>query len=220
MLYYFNATDKQLRQLEKGNDLKMNGKPLDLETSLRKARRSRDGHVLAIDPDALGKELRGKSNAVRRIPGDAVLNARPFKVLRQTVAGGGIVTRMKDGKLQVLLIYRRGKWDLPKGKRNRGESNRECALREVKEELGISRLKVIQPLDTTLHGFEQSRWYRLKTTHWYHMKTNATEFVPEAAEGIEKVKWFKWKKAVKKLGYKTLQDLMNDVEETVRQATN
>lgn len=220
MLYYFNATDKQLRQIEKGNDLKMNGKRLELETSLRKARRIREGNVLAIDPEQLGDVDGSARTSVKRIPRKAVLNVKPFRTLRQTVAGGGIVTRYKDGKLQVLLIYRRGKWDLPKGKRNRGETNKECALREVKEELGISNLKIVQPLGTTLHGFEHTRWYRLKTTHWYHMKTNATEFVPEAAEGIEKVKWVKWKKAIKKLGYKTLVDLLLDVEEIVRRDTN
>jgi 8-oxo-dGTP pyrophosphatase MutT (NUDIX family) len=49
-------------------------------------------------------------------------------------AGGGIVVNEQN---EVLLIYRRGKWDLPKGKLDDGETIEECALREVKEETGL-----------------------------------------------------------------------------------
>ena len=131
------------------------------------------------------------------------------------IAGGGIVTRRKKDKLQVLLIFRRGVWDLPKGKKEEGESNRACAVREVQEELGISNISVIQNLGSTMHGFSQNRFYRVKTTHWYEMRTTEKEFTPQSSEGIEDVAWFKWKKAEKIIGYESLRHFMNDVRELI-----
>ena len=62
-----------------------------------------------------------------------------YKIIE--AAGGAVV---KDKKL--LAIYRLGKWDLPKGKMERGESKEESAIREVEEECGISGLKIIKEL--------------------------------------------------------------------------
>ena len=44
-------------------------------------------------------------------------------------AAGGYVVRRKDAGLEVLLIHRRGVWDLPKGKCDDGEKARACARR-------------------------------------------------------------------------------------------
>src|ERR1035438_8481442 len=52
-------------------------------------------------------------------------------------AGGGVVENGSKDKMEILMIYRRGKWDLPKGKLDAGEAIEECAIREVKEETGI-----------------------------------------------------------------------------------
>ncbi|NND70136.1 MAG: NUDIX hydrolase [Rhodothermales bacterium] len=218
MLYYFNATDKQIQTLESGSDIRVNGTPLKLDRSLRRARKRGKGSVVAISsfdmPDDLAEPKSGTVLA-DRIPSSAVLNVNPFQALRHIVAGGGIVTRRKKEKLQVLLIYRKGVWDLPKGKRQRKETIEECALREVSEELGITNLTMVQSLGATMHGFSQNRYYRVKTTHWYEMHTSAKNFTPQASEGIEQVKWFKWKKARKLLGYKTLRLFLDDVRELI-----
>src|SRR5438046_1555734 len=53
-----------------------------------------------------------------------------FKQFVLVQTGGGLVINEKD---EVLMIFRRGKWDLPKGKIDQGESIEQCAVREVKE---------------------------------------------------------------------------------------
>lgn len=109
------------------------------------------------------------------------------KKIPLVVAAGGVVTN-KAGK--VLFIYRNNKWDLPKGKLDKGETIEECALREVEEETGVKGLKIENFLKTTYHVFKRNGVYKLKEVHWYAMKTSYKgELVGQKDEGIEKVKW-------------------------------
>lgn len=102
-------------------------------------------------------------------------------------AAGGVVTN-KAGK--VLFIYRNDKWDLPKGKLDKGESFEECALREVAEETGVQGLVLENFLKTTYHVFKSNGKYKLKEVHWYAMRTSYSgPLVGQANEGIVKVKW-------------------------------
>jgi 8-oxo-dGTP pyrophosphatase MutT (NUDIX family) len=102
-------------------------------------------------------------------------------------AAGGVVTN-KAGK--VLFIYRNDKWDLPKGKMDKGETFEECALREVAEETGVQGLVLENFLKTTYHVFKSNGKYKLKEVHWYAMRTSyAGPLVGQADEGIVKVKW-------------------------------
>lgn len=55
-------------------------------------------------------------------------------------AAGGIPLRRRGASIEVLLIHRRryGDWTFPKGKLDPGETDAECALREVEEETGLA----------------------------------------------------------------------------------
>ena len=109
------------------------------------------------------------------------------KKIPLVVAAGGVVTN-KEGK--VLFIYRNDKWDLPKGKLDRGESLEECAIREVIEETGVQDLVIENFLKTTYHVFKRNGKYKLKEVHWYAMKTSYDgKLKGEKKEGIVKVKW-------------------------------
>ena len=101
-------------------------------------------------------------------------------------AAGGVV--MKEE--QMLFIFRNGKWDLPKGKLEEGESIEFCAVREVKEECGVSDLKIVSPLTKTYHTYQQGDQLILKITHWFLMQsTSNSKLVPQTEEGIEIVEW-------------------------------
>lgn len=102
-------------------------------------------------------------------------------------AGGGVVVN-EDGA--VLMIYRRGKWDLPKGKRDDGEEITECAVREVSEETGLTKLKLKDKICDTYHVYTQNGQSLLKCTSWYKMLgSNTDTLAPQAEENIEKVSW-------------------------------
>ena len=94
----------------------------------------------------------------------------------------------EEGK--VLLIKRHGKWDLPKGKKEKGENIATCALREVEEETGVKKLLIQRFRTITYHLFKRDGHYFLKETYWYDMTTTyKKKLVPQTEEGIEKVCW-------------------------------
>ena len=100
--------------------------------------------------------------------------------------------RLADGTPEVLLIFRRGVWDLPKGKCDEGETIDACALREVSEETGLRKLKLGEKICDTYHVYSQNKQNLLKRTAWYKMKgTVKEEPVPQAEENIQEVRWVK-----------------------------
>ena len=102
-------------------------------------------------------------------------------------AGGGIVYN-EDGA--VLMIYRRGKWDLPKGKRDDGEAIDYCALREVSEETGLQQLTLGEQVCETYHVYSQNKENLLKHTVWFSMYgTHKEKLVPQKEENITEARW-------------------------------
>ncbi len=105
-----------------------------------------------------------------------------FKVIE---AAGGVV--QKDDKY--LLIYRKGKWDLPKGKKEKGETNKESAVREVEEETGV-KVKIERKICHTWHTYVHNQKFVLKKTHWFLMQClDDTNMYPQQEEDIDEVMW-------------------------------
>lgn len=104
-------------------------------------------------------------------------------------AGGGLVYNKKG---EVLFIFRNGKWDLPKGGTEKGETIEDTAMREVEEETGVNQLRITNKLQKTYHVFKRNGVFKLKITHWFEMQSDF-EGIPQGQldEGIEKVAWFK-----------------------------
>ena len=107
---------------------------------------------------------------------------KQFKVVK---AGGGIAE--KDDK--ILLIYRKDKWDLPKGKLDKGEGKRKGALREVEEECNV-KVKVGDKITHTWHTYIRNGKKHLKKTHWYRMECiDDSKMKPQLDERITDVRW-------------------------------
>lgn len=159
--------------------------------------------VLDVDPSTRGNG---------RIAPDAIRNLDPYLPPAPVTAAGGYVTRRRPDRLEVLLIHRRGLWDLPKGKLDPDETIEECALREVREELGVADVELGQPLGATVHGYPERGKYRVKTTHWFEMTTTADQFFPEAEEDISAAEWVPWEQAVERIGHETLRRHMRRIE--------
>jgi ADP-ribose pyrophosphatase YjhB (NUDIX family) len=112
-------------------------------------------------------------------------------------AAGG---RVKNAKGELLMIFRNEKWDLPKGKLEKGEFPEIAAVREVEEECGIGKLKIVKPLPPTFHTYMHNEKIILKKTYWYEMScADEKKLTPQKEEGITEVKWMGEKEVEKAL---------------------
>lgn len=209
MLLFYCTPQKALDQiLKKG----VNG-PVTLYKRLEDALGKSPEAILVVHGLQIDLVKSGKKKAIATsVPVKAILNLDPYMPPCEIVAGGGYVIRSGKKGPEVLMIYRKGVWDLPKGKLDEGETIEECALREVREEVGIKKLKMKANLGNTVHGYARSNKYKVKTTYWYQMETPESKFTPQADEGIEEVKWMPWSKAVNAVGYEIFRRHMNEIE--------
>jgi 8-oxo-dGTP pyrophosphatase MutT (NUDIX family) len=119
----------------------------------------------------------------------AELKKAVWKKFTIVLAAGGLIM---DQHKQVLIIHRKGKWDLPKGKLDKKESLETCAVREVKEETGLREVKLLESLATTYHVYDESGKHILKETHWYMMHADGKQPVhPQIEEQIDEIRWVK-----------------------------
>lgn len=133
-------------------------------------------------------------------------------MFRNIEAAGGLV-KNKNG--DYLFIFRNGKWDLPKGKREKGESMKECAVREVEEECGIKNLVLKEKLCVTYHTYFQEERTVLKHTGWYAMESDDTRpLVPQTEEGITEVRWINKKNfdIVLANTYESIKEVLNKIK--------
>ena len=110
-----------------------------------------------------------------------------FKAFKIIEAGGGIVQNEKN---EILFIHRLGKWDLPKGKLEEGETIELCAKREVEEETGVTNLCLKSKIGETYHIYQIKEKSILKISHWYHFTCPSLQnTTPQTEEDITEIKW-------------------------------
>lgn len=110
------------------------------------------------------------------------------KDLDIVTAGGGIVFNEHH---ELLLIHRRGYWDMAKGKIEKNERKIDGAEREVTEETGVAIDKVSVTPIITYHVYFMKGKRCLKDTYWYKMQASPgqNKLVPQAEEDITDVRW-------------------------------
>lgn len=109
--------------------------------------------------------------------------------MRWVRAAGCIVSDEADN---MLLISRNGRWDLPKGKVEPGETLHQAALRETAEETGVECLDESSSLIIkTYHIYNLYGGWHLKQTSWFSAKAAGVkpEGKPQGEEGIAEVVW-------------------------------
>jgi len=131
---------------------------------------------------------------------------------RRIDAAGGLV-RNEEGK--VLVIKRRGKWDLPKGKLEEDENPREGAIREVEEECSVSPLEINDLLHITYHAYLLEGVLVLKKTYWYDMIHHGDDSgKPQVEEEITEVRWM-YKDELDSVVSNTYNSIIDVLEEGV-----
>ena len=123
-------------------------------------------------------------------------------------AAGGLVV---DDAAKVLMIFRNGRWDLPKGKLEPGERIEDCAVREVGEECGLSGLQLGAFVAHTYHCYRMHGEWVLKRTSWYRMRYGGSQRPqPQTVEGITEAVWVPQAELAPKLEntYFTIRDVL------------
>ena len=132
-----------------------------------------------------------------------------FRVIE---AAGGVVTNKNK---EILFIRRLGKWDLAKGKIEKGESLDGAALREIEEETGLKELILEKFINTTFHIYTERNGEKiLKTTYWFKVTyLGNDEPTPQIEEGISEVAWKneqQIKDEVLKMTFENIKLILND----------
>jgi 8-oxo-dGTP pyrophosphatase MutT (NUDIX family) len=147
-----------------------NGSPkvfLNYADMLEKGRQLSSIHIFSEDLDQLWSDF-----------------CSNYKIIE---AAGGCVFNAAQ---ELLVIYRRGSWDLPKGKIDEGESPEQAAVREIGEETGITAIVLEDLITETYHTYRDPKERRiLKRSFWYRMQTTQLELVPQTEEDIERAEW-------------------------------
>jgi ADP-ribose pyrophosphatase YjhB (NUDIX family) len=112
-----------------------------------------------------------------------------FKQFQVIEAAGGII---QNEKKELLFIYRRGKWDLPKGKMEKNETEEQCAEREIEEETGVKNLSLKKKIGETYHTYNEFGKNILKISHWFYFTCESNQQLkPQFEEDISEIKWIK-----------------------------
>ena len=115
------------------------------------------------------------------------LKVRFFEKFEIIKAGGGLI---RNGANDILMIFRRGRWDLPKGKLDEGETIDQCAIREVQEETGLLEVSILDKLTITYHTYRERNQFILKESHWFIMNYHGFETaIPQIEEQITEIRW-------------------------------
>ena len=131
-----------------------------------------------------------------------------FRNFTPIEAAGGIV---QNDKKELLFIFRLGKWDLPKGKVEKGEDIGATAVREVEEETGVTSLQLKNKIGETYHTYNAFGKHFIKTTHWFYITCPAKQTVkPQTEEDITEIKWVKPKDIKEPLEntYPSIKDIL------------
>lgn len=168
------------------------------KTSLRKhvlITRASDEHlnaVLNIMNSNVSSELFSLTISADDYTSIKLFLKKKFKIIK---AAGGVIQK-KD---KYLMMYRMKKWDLPKGKRDPGETNRQTAVREVSEECNVE-VKLGKKICTTWHTYKMNKKNILKKTKWYAMDlVDDSGMKPCLEEDIEELRWMSKKDVSKAL---------------------
>ncbi len=147
-----------------------------------------------------------------------ILCNRDFETLRDIFfdnflfieAAGGIV---QNADKEILFIFRKGKWDLPKGKLDTNEDAESCARREIEEETGVTGLMLKYKVGSTFHVYEEKGIKILKESHWFFYRTDFSgNLRPQLNEDITEAKWIPTRdiKIPMANSYATIRNIMHE----------
>ena len=146
---------------------------------------------------------------------------RARKPVKRARSAGGVVFRRDGGDARILLLqHTSGKWMLPKGTIEEGETPEVVALREVREETGISNVRVVADLGEERYYFfwRSEDTYYDKTVRYFLLEfLGGEEERPQAEEGFVVCAWVSVEDAIERIKYKETREVVRRAKERLVQ---
>jgi 8-oxo-dGTP pyrophosphatase MutT (NUDIX family) len=150
-----------------------------------------------------------RPNRQNKTKGAKTKGPKHVRAVREYTAGG-VVFRRKEDQVEILMIQDRlGRWTIPKGHVEEGESLEQTAVREVAEETGLTHLRLGEKLDKLHFFYRKEGKLIFMTTYVFLMEAlgDTDAVVPEDSEGIVDAKWFEAKRALGLIEYRDTERL-------------
>ncbi len=126
------------------------------------------------------------------------------EVLREPTAGG-IVYRKKAKKVEILLIQdAKDRWTIPKGHIEEGEAAKDTAAREIKEETGLEKLRVLNWLGKINFRYRRQNSLVLMTTDIFLVEAQGDTDALKPEDWMNGIKWFPAQEALDKIEYEDI----------------
>lgn len=137
---------------------------------------------------------------------------RDRRQVKRARSAGGVVFRRVDATVEILLLkHEGGKWMLPKGTIESGETPEEVARREIKEETGLSNVRVVADLGEERYFFfwrSEDTFYD-KTVHYFLLEfLEGEQAAPQAEEGFVACEWVSLDEAANRIKYKETREIV------------
>jgi len=142
--------------------------------------------------------------------------------MRREVSAGGVVLRERDGRYEVAVIRPRGRrlWALPKGHLDDGETARDAAEREVREETGLS-VTLIADLGAIHYRYAFRGVLIDKTVHFFlfrYLEGRIDALDATWRVEVDEARWIQLKDAPRLLGYALEREVAGRALRRIEQA--
>lgn len=130
------------------------------------------------------------------------------EVLREPTAGG-IVYRKKGKDVEILLIQdAKDRWTIPKGHIEEGEAAKDTAAREIQEETGLEKLRVLNWLGKINFRYRRQQSLVLMTTDIFLVEALGDTDKLKPEDWMNGIKWFSAQESLAKIEYEDIEKII------------
>ena len=170
-------------------------------------------------PEALPTEQQVKDSPFKKFT-SAVFHKKTAiqEIVREPTSGGIVFRLTHDQKdVEILLIQdSKGRWTIPKGHIEPGETAKMTARREIEEETGLRNFSVLTWLGKIHFKYRRSDKLVLMTTQIYLVQSLDAREMPMGEKWMRGIRWFPFNEALNVIEYEDIEKLMLIAKKKIR----